>query len=71
MKSKIVISKAFTVLNNEFLSKINFETQRLHIYFDEFEFNFSSLLIKQKRNVCEKKFLMCFSICFLKKNLMS
>ena len=59
-KSKIVISKTFSISNNKFSSKMNFKTQRLHIYLDEFEFNLSFLSIKKILNVREKDFFNAF-----------
>ena len=69
MKKKFtIVSKASTVLNNKFSSKINFETQRLHISFDEFKFKFSFSSIKEKSNVRENySFNALFDMSFEKK----
>ena len=67
-KQKTVAFEASTILDNEFSLTINSGTQRLHVYLDEFEFNFSFLSIKEKLNVCQKySFNALFDMFFEKK----
>ena len=67
-KQKTVVFEAFTVSDNEFSSKINFEAQCLHVYFDEFEFDFSFLSIKEKLRAREKYSFNAFFDMFFKKS---